>query len=92
MTRAKTQRNSGLIGLRPKDLLCFPAKRKNSTFALLGAFASLRETGFGFACFNIQGTLDHFSHFKLIGLGNQAPSKGKPKPGPIDKDSLRVVS
>ena len=26
------------------------------------------------------GTLDHFSHFKLVGAGKQAPFRGNPKP------------
>ena len=35
-----------------------------------------------------QGTLDHFSHSALIGIGNQAPSRANPKPGPLDRSSL----
>jgi len=36
------------------------------------------------------GTLDHFSHFKLIVFGLQAPSRGNPKLGPLGQDSLRT--
>jgi len=71
MTRAKTQRrqenqghNLGALSRvktfsKPIGFICFKVLtgEAGKVFGFLGAFASLREIGFGFACFNIQGTL-----------------------------------